>query len=126
MQDHDGTSINGTFTQNGKPIPLDLIRGEYKIEPKEYLKKVKCPVLALNGEKDFQVLAEVNLEGIKNALGISNNTDFTTEELKDLNHLFQTSVTDSFNEYASNEESFSPIALEIISKWINERFANKK
>jgi len=93
-----------------------------QIEPKVYLSKVNCPVLALNGEKDFQVVAEMNLEGIKNALKSNNNTDVTIDEVKDLNHLFQTSETGSFTEYASNEETFSPIVLEIISDWINERF----
>jgi pimeloyl-ACP methyl ester carboxylesterase len=93
-----------------------------QIEPKVYLNKVNCPVLALNGEKDFQVVAEMNLEGIKNALKSNNNTDVTIDEVKDLNHLFQTSETGSFTEYASNEETFSPIVLEIISDWINERF----
>ena len=97
-----------------------------QIEPKEYLSKVNCPVLAVNGEKDFQVVPQVNLEGIKSALKSNNNLDVTINEVKDLNHLFQTSETGSFTEYASNEETFSPIVLEIITDWINERFQNKK
>ena len=93
-----------------------------QIEPEVYLSKVNCPVLALNGEKDFQVVPGVNLEGIKKALESNNNKDITIDEVKDLNHLFQTSETGSFTEYASNEETFSPIALEIITNWIKERF----
>lgn len=98
------------------------MRTYIKIDPAEYLTKVKCPVLAINGEKDFQVVAEINLEEIEKNLKSANNSDITVEKLKDLNHLFQTSETGSFSEYASNEETFSPIALEIISDWINDRY----
>lgn len=93
-----------------------------KIEPQDYLRKVNCPVLAINGEKDFQVLAKANLEGIAIGLSEAQNKDVTTQELKGLNHLFQTSETGSFSEYGTNEETFSPIALNIISDWINKRF----
>lgn len=107
-------------------ITSPWMRTFIQIEPKEYLSKVNCPVLAINGEKDFQVVPQVNLEGIKSALKSNNNLDVTINEVKDLNHLFQTSETGSFTEYASNEETFSPIVLEIITDWINERFQNKK
>ena len=93
-----------------------------KFDPKDYLSKVNCPVLAINGEKDTQVLPKINLSGIENGLRIVNNNDVTIEELKDLNHLFQTSKTGSFSEYASNKETFSPIALSLLSDWINARY----
>jgi len=93
-----------------------------KFDPKDYLSKVNCPVLAINGEKDTQVLPKINLKGIENGLNTANNKDVTIQEIKDLNHLFQTSETGSFSEYATNKETFSPIALELISDWINNRF----
>ncbi len=93
-----------------------------RIEPKKYLEKTTCPVLALNGSKDFQVLPKINLEGIKNGLEIARNKDVTIKELEGLNHLFQTAETGSMQEYSKIEETFSPIALEIIKNWILERF----
>ena len=45
------------------PEILALIR--YK--PADYLKKVKCPVLAIDGERDLQVPAKENLKGIEDA-----------------------------------------------------------
>ena len=39
-----------------------------KYDPQVYLKKVRCPVLALNGEKDLQVPCSENLNAIENAL----------------------------------------------------------
>jgi len=62
------------------------------------------------------------LLAIEKSLKKAGNKDVTVKELKDLNHLFQTSKTGSFSEYAGNEETFSPIALNIISDWINKRF----
>jgi pimeloyl-ACP methyl ester carboxylesterase len=93
-----------------------------RLEPKEYLEKTICPVLALNGSKDFQVLPEINLEGIKNGLENAGNKDFTIKELESLNHLFQTAETGSLQEYAEIEETFSPVALKIIRDWILKRF----
>jgi len=39
-----------------------------KFNPATTLEKVKCPVLAVNGEKDLQVPPKENLTAIKNAL----------------------------------------------------------
>lgn len=93
-----------------------------RIEPKDYLEKTTCPVLALNGSKDFQVLPKINLEGIRDGLEIAGNKDATITELEGLNHLFQTADTGSLQEYSKIEETFSPVALEIIKDWILKRF----
>ena len=62
-------------------------------DPKTVLRKVKCPVLAINGELDKQVLAQENLPAIEQALREGGNTHFTIKELPGLNHLFQTAKT---------------------------------
>ncbi|CAI2769340.1 Hydrolase_4 domain-containing protein [Flavobacterium collinsii] len=89
-----------------------------KMDPASFLEKVKCPVLALNGGKDLQVPAEVNLEAIKNNLTKAGNKKVTTKILPDMNHLFQECKTGSPNEYEKIEQTFSPIALDEISSWI--------
>ncbi len=109
-------------TQQIKLITSPWMLTFIKIDPKDYLQKVNCPVLAINGEKDFQVLPKENLEGIAKGLSSGQSKDVTTQELKGLNHLFQSSETGSFSEYSTNEETFSPLALNMISDWINERF----
>lgn len=131
MKNNSSEMLKGQLTDEVIEQQVNLITSPWmltfiKIEPKNYLTKVKCPVLALNGEKDFQVVAEINLKEIEKSLNSANNNDVTINELEDLNHLFQTSETGSFSEYASNEETFSPIALQIISDWINGRFQKKK
>jgi len=84
-----------------------------------FWKKVKCPVLAMNGEKDLQVSAIENLPAIEKAVKSNGNKYVTTVKLPDLNHLFQHSQTGLLSEYGKIEETFSPEALKIMSDWIN-------
>ncbi|HEV3039611.1 MAG TPA: alpha/beta fold hydrolase [Candidatus Angelobacter sp.] len=87
-------------------------------DPSSALIKVKCPVLAINGEKDLQVPPGQNLPAIRKALEAGGNKDFEVNELPGLNHLFQTAKTGSPSEYGSIEETISPVALEKMASWI--------
>jgi pimeloyl-ACP methyl ester carboxylesterase len=87
-------------------------------EPAEWLEQVRCPVLAMNGERDLQVPPAPNLQGISAALEKGGNKNFTTRELPGLNHLFQTAETGAISEYGQIEETISPVALNMISEWI--------
>lgn len=89
-----------------------------KFDPASALEKVKCPVLAINGDKDLQVPADVNLDAINKAVAKAGNKKATTKVLPNLNHLFQECKTGLPDEYGTIEQTFSPIALEEISKWI--------
>ena len=89
-----------------------------KYNPAPALEKVKCPVLAINGEKDLQVPPKENLKAIKKALTKGGNKRVTTKEFPNLNHLFQECKTGSPDEYATIEQTFSPKALTQILKWL--------
>ena len=89
-------------------------------DPQPTLTKVKCPVLAIIGEKDLQVPPEENFRAIKDALKAGGNKDYTLKEMPGLNHLFQIAQTGSPTEYAKIEETISPAALEFIGNWILE------
>lgn len=91
------------------------------LDPRVNLRQVKCPVLAINGEKDFQVPPKQNLSSIEKALAEAGNEDVTVRELPGLNHLFQTCTTGSPLEYGDIEETFAPAALELVSAWIRKR-----
>ena len=71
-------------------------------DPAPVLEKVKCPVLAINGEKDLQVDPKQNLPPIEAALKAGGNADFTLKELPGLNHLFQACKTGAISEYQSD------------------------
>lgn len=87
-------------------------------DPAPVLQKVKCPVLAVNGDKDLQVPAQVNLEAIKKALEKGRNKKVTTKIYPGLNHLFQECKTGSPSEYALIEQTISPVVLDEVTQWI--------
>jgi len=89
-----------------------------KYNPAYTLEKVKCPVLAINGSKDLQVPASVNLPAIENALKKGGNKNVRVKELPGLNHLFQECTTGLPSEYATIEQTISPVALNEITNWI--------
>ncbi|WP_100429921.1 hypothetical protein [Flavobacterium sp. 1] len=67
--------------------------------------------------KDLQVPADVNLIAIENAL-VKRDRKVTTKSIANLNHLFQECETSLSIEYGIIEQTFSPTALDEISKWI--------
>lgn len=90
-------------------------------EPAKTLGKVKCHVLAMNGEKDLQVLCDLNLDPIERALKKSSAASFQVVRLPDMNHMFQeTDGSGTPGDYGKIEESFSPKALRIIRDWVKE------
>ena len=90
-------------------------------DPRPTLAKVKCPVLALNGEKDLQVPPKENLAEIEKAVKKAGNTRVTVKQLPALNHLFQTCKTGSVAEYGVIEETIAPAALKVIGDWVVEQ-----
>lgn len=90
----------------------------YNYNPQDELEKLKIPVLSLSGSKDIQVNAKVNQSGIKKALTKGKNKDFKVIELPNLNHFFQECETGKMDEYSQIDQTFSPIALQEVSKWI--------
>lgn len=91
-----------------------------KFNPEPFIEKIKCPVLAINGEKDLQVPPKQNLSAIEAALKTGGNKKFLIKELPVLNHLFQTSKFGTIGEYGVIEETISPLALDTILDWLKD------
>ena len=87
-------------------------------DPATALRKVTCPVLAINGSLDKQVLPSQNLPPIRKALADAGNQHVEIDEMPGLNHLFQTAKTGSPVEYSTIEETMSPVALDKMATWI--------
>jgi pimeloyl-ACP methyl ester carboxylesterase len=94
------------------------------MDNKTILINVKCPVLAIYGELDQQVIPDKNIPVIEEALKEGGNKDFMVKKLPGLNHLFQTAETGSEYEYIRIEETISPQALNMISDWILKKVNN--
>jgi pimeloyl-ACP methyl ester carboxylesterase len=117
----------------GTSLPSEALQGQIhamsspwfryflEYDPLPALERVKCPVLALSGEKDLQVPPEENLAALKKALEDGGDKDVTVRELPGLNHLFQRCNTGSPAEYGAIEETFSPEALQVIGDWVSKR-----
>jgi fermentation-respiration switch protein FrsA (DUF1100 family) len=117
----EGTSAEDMMKQQMGTITGEWFQYLIVTDPAPSLEKVRCPVLAINGTLDLQVPPKANLSGIEAAVKKGGNNDVTIIEIPNLNHLFQTSETGSPSEYATLEETFSPIALKAIGDWIVEK-----
>ena len=124
--------------QTSRKILAELVRANLSVmndpwfrffasyEPGPDLQRIKCPVLAINGEKDVQVDPKVNLSKIESYLKAGGNSHFAIKELPGLNHLFQSCKTGGISEYQSIEETIAPVALETIETWLKVQLEGKK
>lgn len=89
-----------------------------KYDPSNDIMATHCPVMALNGSADVQVIAAYNLPAIRKLLPLSKKN--VIKEYVGLNHLFQHCATGNTNEYNRIEETISPEVLQDIADWIRE------
>lgn len=85
--------------------------------PEEAVGKIKCPVMAINGDLDMQVPAQSNLDLLHNLL--PHKMDNLIREYPGKNHLFQNCTRANSLQYKEIEETISYDVLEDISEWIN-------
>ena len=135
-------SIDGTFTQQGSPLPLALKRIKdqaqlerrrpqnpvkpypYREEEVAYANQAAGNTLAATltvppGKGPFPaVLLIVGSGPHDRNESLMGHKPFEVDELPGLNHLFQSAKTGSPAEYAEIEETLSPVALEKIVTWI--------
>jgi pimeloyl-ACP methyl ester carboxylesterase len=111
-------NVNDLYKQYSGLYNMPWMRFFIAYDPEKDLGSVKCPVLAINGEKDTQVNAAANLSRITEILTRNGNKDVETKALPGLNHLLQTAQTGDVSEYEKIEETMSPTAMKIISDWI--------
>ena len=86
-------------------------------DPSTDIRNTRCPVFALNGDRDCQVISSQNLTAIQRLLPKSKQN--LIKEYPGLNHLFQHCTTGLPTEYASIEETISPEVLDDISRWLH-------
>lgn len=116
-----GMSKDEFISQQVELLSSPWFKFFFTYDPKIDLKRVRCPVLALTGDKDVQAPASENLRAIQSALSSGGNEDVTVKEIKDLNHMFQECNTGMMDEYAKIDQTFSTAALDEISKFVLEK-----
>ena len=91
------------------------------LNPDEFLRRAQCPVLALMGDRDTSGPSKASLKAIDRALTVGKNRDHRIQELRNLNHHFQTVDPKKRQSAGEIEETFSAAALELIGGWIKEQ-----
>ena len=87
-------------------------------DPTENITNTKCPVLALNGSKDCQVPADMNIPVLRRLL--AKNKKAVVKEYEGLNHMFQHCTTGRPDEYYTLEETMSEEVLSDIVTWLKK------
>ncbi len=102
-------------------IQIPWMKTFLSLDNRDYLGKMHCRMLALNGEKDCQVLP-VNIEFV--AAAAKGYVDVCI--MQDLNHLMQHCETGAPGEYMFIEETLAPEVMECTVNWIKKVVRSKK
>ena len=105
------------------PYPVMLVspwmRAFLAYDPVPTLEKVRCPTLALFGERDLQVPAASNEPLAQAALAKTGLGDRATiRVVPGVNHLFQPCTTGGIAEYMQIETTIDPATLKAMVEWI--------
>ena len=87
-------------------------------DPQNDIAKIKCPVMALNGSKDCQVVASQSVPALRRTL--PKNKQNLIKQYDGLNHLFQHCKTGLPIEYGTIEETFSEEVIRDIITWVKQ------
>lgn len=87
-----------------------------RFDPRGELQALRCPVLALSGDRDVRLNPDINQTDLNNAL--VNNPDAEVELMPRLNHILQPANTGLPEEYGDFDTTMDPKALKRISGWI--------
>lgn len=85
-------------------------------DPATAIREIACPVMALNGNLDLQVLSKDNLPVIRENL--PENDKHLIWEYESLNHLFQHCTIETALDYGAIEETLSEEVLNDLARWI--------
>lgn len=104
------------YRQTVAPMKNHWIDWFNDYDPTDNIRKTRCPVFALNGDRDCQAISTLCLPALKQLLPPSKK--HLIKEYPSLNHLFQHCTTGLPEEYSQIEETISSEVLQDIATWI--------
>ena len=116
-----GVTRESLIAQNLSIMTTPWFLYAIKLDPATYLAHISCSVLAMQGERDRQVLADENVAAIREGLSKTNSCRLTVKRYADLNHLFIPCRTGSVQEYPTLNAPFSAAALDDLAWWVKTR-----
>ena len=111
----------GVAEAQGDPGPW--MRTLLSIDPQAVLRQVRCPVLALVGDKDRIISADTNIPALTAALAANPHAE--VRRLPGLNHFFQTAGSGELSEVEGIDETMSPRALALIGGWARRQTSGR-
>ena len=112
------TSTVGQLRNDSSVSQMPWLKWFIDYDPSDDIRNSRCPVFALNGDRDCQVISSQNLTAIRRLLPQTKKN--LVKEYPSLNHLFQHSTTGLPTEYSSIEETIAPEVLQDIVDWIDK------
>ena len=107
-----------TMSRKDMPLGIPMVywKDLHDNNPIDIVKDLKIPLLILQGERDYQVLAAVDFEGWKKALDRNTNASFKV--FPKLNHLFITGEGKSTPQEYAVEGHVHKDVIDTLVKWI--------
>jgi hypothetical protein len=87
------------------------------LNPSDYIAQLRCPLLAMVGDKDAQV-PPVNLQLIEQVC-LRHHVPCTIHLMKDVNHLGQKCETGAVEEYATLGQAPCDEVLDVLLQWLS-------
>jgi uncharacterized protein len=106
------------FAQQMEMMNTTWFRSLARYDPAEAVPLMRCPMLALFGEKDLQVPAHLNAGALETIAKICETQRIAIRIVPGANHLFQKAASGSPTEYRSLEKKYAEGVLEAIENWL--------
>lgn len=107
------------YRQTAATMKMNWLDWFNDYDPSDNIRQIRCPVFALNGDRDSQVISSLCLPTLKRLLPPSKK--HLIKEYPSLNHLFQHCTTGLPDEYGQIEETISPEVLNDIVQWVLQK-----
>ncbi len=89
-----------------------------QVKQEDWLLKIKCPVLIINGDLDLNVDAKIYVPKMAASLKKNYNKKSNIYVLHGINHMLQQGKTGLSEESNEIKETINPEILDIIGKWL--------
>ena len=99
-------------------VATPWMRTFLSLDPAEHIALMRCPLLAIGGEKDCQVPADASLSVIENICE-ANGIPCRTVRLPNVNHLGQVCLTGAVDEYATLGQAPDESVLSALVQWLD-------
>ena len=106
------------FKAQLKQLQSPWLKYFLQYQPTEYLQKIKCPILAINGSEDIQVIADENLPVFETMIARTKNKKSVVKKYEGLNHLFQQCNTCGVEEYMTIQKTIEDDVLKYMISWM--------